>query len=628
METKEIELAEEIKRHDELYWKKNEPIISDEKYDELVEELKSINPNHSAINNIPDYNCFGESIKHETPMLSMGKCYSLEDMKKWASGTKSLDFVASPKFDGTALSVVYKDGKIFSAATRGNGEVGEDVTANAKQIGDIPYGISLLGRVEVRGEVFMPESMFQKLKATTHKDSKNARNLCAGSLKQKDPDVTGERGLLFKAYGVIGSGAKTEQEKFKFLRKNKFQHVEARYCKVDGFEDMYQYYLDKRDDSDFEIDGVIFTVNDVALHSKLGCTGHHPRYAHAWKIAGESATTTLLDIHYSTSRTGVVTPVAIMKPVDLSGAMVGKASLHNIGFIKSMALTKGAIIEVSRRGMVIPQVERVVKHGTTPFEIPTEVDGNAVVEDGDFLRLVNLDDSAEVAVGKLRHYVKALDIDGFGEKILRQMYDANLAKTPLGLYTLEAQRMVDRMDRMGMANAKKLIAQVDSHKIVNFADFLRSLGIHALGNTMSKTLAKKYPNLGKVLTLTASDLEAIDGVGDTTAESVVDGLKDNMELIQDLLTAGIEIIYPTDKKTVSGKLSGKSFVFTGALTQIKRKEAQALVEANGGDAPSSVRKGLSYLVNGDDDNTSGKCVKAQKLGVEIISENEFMEMVK
>jgi DNA ligase (NAD+) len=624
------ELEKAIQKHNDLYWNQNKPVISDQEYDALVEALRNLDPDSEVLSEIPSDNKYGANVKHDIPMLSMGKAYSLEEIEKWAKSIKCEEFVASVKLDGCSCSIIYENGKLVQASTRGNGTVGEDVTANVKKIANVPQTILEKGRIEVRGEVVMPLSVFNK----NFKDSNsNPRNLAAGSLKQKDPNETAKRGLSFYAYNIIGiPELEQESSKFTTLQFAKFTVAPYAFLPASEFKMMYNHFIAKRIVFDFDIDGVIFTANPVELQNKLGNTSHHPRYAIAWKIAGEMSTTVLEDIEWSISRTGVVTPVAILKPVDLSGAMVGRATLHHAGFVKSMNLSKNAIVECSRRGMVIPQIERVVVDGDTPFEIPTEVDGHAVFMDGDFLKLKNPGDSEQVDIQKIIHFVTVLEIDGLGEKIISQLYENGIIESPEDIFDLTVEKIVSGADRAGEKTAQNIVNNIDSKREIPLPLFLRSLGVKELGKNVSKILAEKYKTIDNVLKIKVEDLENIDGIGSIIANHVVNGLVESRDQIDSFLSKSITIEVPEEKKTMGGKLSGKSFLFTGALESMGRKEAQGIVEANGGRNASSVSKDLDFLVCGGDESGSSKYKKAEKLidggnSLRILSEEEFFEMV-
>jgi DNA ligase (NAD+) len=619
-----------IEHHNDLYWKQDRPEISDEEYDKLVLRLKERAPDSPVLNELTPESTYGQDVVHEIPMLSMDKAYSVQEVQKWAKGTGGKLFVASAKLDGCSCSLVYENGILVQASTRGKGTVGEDCTENAKTIQNIPKTISFKDRLEVRGEVIMPLSVFEDFKD----ESSNPRNLTAGSLKQKDPKETAERRLIFLAHNVLYSDLESEARKFEFLYNQGFQIVP---CTVDvpsaDFEIVYNSFLANREEYDFEIDGVIFTVENVFIQERLGFTSHHPKFSIAWKIAGEFGTTVLRDIKWQIARTGVVTPVAEVDPVLLSGASVTRATIHHAGFIRSMGLSKGAVVEMSRRGMVIPQIERVVTPGTEPFEIPSEVDGEKVFLDGDFLRLVNPNESNLVMIGRMRHLVRVLEIEELGEKTLTQLFDSGTISSPEDVFSLTKESIMAGMERSGERSAEKIMANIDAKRQIPLNLFLQSLGIAELGNKVSEVLVDKYKDLSQILSLTEAELMEIEGIGPSISQAVVSGLRDSRAFIESYLGKNITVVVPKEKETIMGALNGKSFLFTGTLESMGRKEAQAIVSVKGGINASSVNKDLDFLVLGGEERGSSKQVKAEKLSsqgfkIRIISEDEFFQMTE
>jgi len=618
------ELVALVNEHNHHYWVDNNPQISDQEYDQLILALKDKDPNNPVLKEFAEA-VFGNPVKHDVPMLSMDKAYSLQEIIDWCKKTGDSKFMVSPKMDGTACDLHYSNGKLIRASTRGTGSVGEDITQNVLKIKNVPKTVSFKGEFHARGEVIMPLSVFN----ANYKDTNsNARNLASGSLKHKDPEESAKRGLAFYAYNVIGnSEIKSEHEKFQFLRDNKFRHVEIHFATTDTLEKIYNDFLEKRDKLDFEIDGVIFTANSVEIQEKMGSNSHHPRYSIAWKIQGESATTILEDIEWSLSRTGILTPVAILQPVNLSGAKIGRSSLHHAGFVVSKDLSKGAIVEVTRRGAVIPHVERVIKAGSEPFEIPEEFEGHKTYMNGDFLCIENPQDHAKVQIEKLIHFVSVIEADGFGSKTIVALHSLGHLKDLDSFYELTVPKLVS-VDRMGEKNAKKLVEQIDGKRSLELNVFLRSLGIHELGKKVSKVLAKKYKTLDRVRSVTVDELSEIDGIGNTIADSVVSGLKESGPLIDNLIKY---VSIEESKSPKSGVFTGKSFVFTGSLQKCARTEAQKTVNNLGGETPSSVGKDLTYLVCGENSESTSKRQKAEKLidsgaSIKIITEDEFLLM--
>ena len=360
----------------------------------------------------------------------------------------------------------------------------------------------------------------------------------------------------------------------------------------------------------------------------MGSTSHHPRYAIALKFQGESATTILKDIYWSISRTGMATPVAIVEPVVLSGASITKASLSNAGFVLSKEFSKGATVMMTRRGGVIPHVEYVVKPGSELFSIPQELEGHKTYMDGDFLRIENPENCLSVNMRKMRHFVQVMEIDGLGGSLIEKII-GDVAKTPDELYTIQVSDLLS-LERMGKKSAENIVNSIQSKRSVPLNIFLRSLGISELGRHVSRILAEKYNSLDDIMNISQEELEGIDTFGPVIAQKVYNGLKEERQYIEKLLNF---ITIEEKKKTVVGNLTGKSFVFTGTLVEMNRKNAQKLVQDLGGETPSGVKKDLSYLVCGEDGNVSDKFKKAAKINdaggsIEIITEKEFHKMMK
>ena len=374
-------LETEIRRHNRLYWEDNAPEIADYDYDRLTRRLRELAPDSPVLQEIGGAKptvaeealeaavAAGEAVEHDPPMLSLDKCYSEKELGSWAGKIEG-DFMATPKMDGVAAAIRYDArGRLSLAATRGSGRVGENITGNVRRIKDVPQTIrGASGPVEVRGEVYMRLSTFAKFRD----QFSNPRNLTAGAIKQKEADKSAAYNLSFAAYDLVGGGVATEEDKFEFLKEAGFPEIERRLVKREDLQKTYEEFAARRGEFDFEIDGVVFKANRVDVQDEMGVTGHHPRCAIAYKFQGDSATTILKDIEWSVSRTGAITPVALIEPVELSGAMVSRASLHNAGFIEKLDLTRGATVMVTRRGGVIPNVEFVVAPGHEPFTIPSQ----------------------------------------------------------------------------------------------------------------------------------------------------------------------------------------------------------------------------------------------------------------
>lgn len=620
------ELEEVVRKHNELYFLKQQPEISDEEFDRLVEILKKKKPDSAALQEIgSDIALSEKTVRHEVPMLSLDKCYEEKDLLHWASKFEG-KIVGMPKIDGCAVSLHYgADGKLSLAATRGSGIEGEVITNNVRYVKSIPQQIKLKN-VEVRGEVYMPLSIFEKFREAFA----NPRNLAAGAIKQKDPKKTGEYHLSFFAFDLLGTKAATEEEKRHLLKKEKFPLVEAALVTQEKTQSLFERFYQEREKRDYESDGVVFKVNLVQEQERLGVTAHHPRYAIAYKFQGDAGETTLREVIWSVSRTGVITPVGVVEPVTLSGASVTRVSLHNYGLAKKMGITIPAKVLMIRRGGVIPNIEKVIEGKGKPLTSPRKCPscGSPVELKDDFLYCTQPKKCAVTKVGELNHFVKVVGIDGFGRKHLQQLYDSGLVQDAADFYSLTVEELVP-LDRMGETLAKKLVANIQARRKLLLDLFLRSLGIHELGKHASKILSD-FGSLEKVLKLKEEDLSAIHTIGEKIASSVIQGLSERQNLIDRLLKQITLEKSVAQKK--QGPLKGVSFLFTGSLLAMSRTEAQKLVEAKGGVAVDSVTRNLDYLVIGDGGGAGSKLEKVKKLqqtgaAVQILSEKEFLKKV-
>jgi len=633
------QLEEEIRNHNDLYWNQNAPIISDTDYDLLVNELLILDPANTVPYEFAEDVNVGNKVKHDFPMVSMDKQYSIDDIEKWANKIKGDWFTVSPKMDGASLALRYRDGKLTQAVTRGKQGFGQDVTLAAKRISNIPKIISCMDNIEVRGEAFIHLSDFEEVKD----EFANARNAAAGVLKRESSDGKTDVKLTFHAHNVIGSGKKTEYEKFQFIREQNFQHVLTHSVTKDKLGLFLKKVMSgsellwDRNEWDFEADGLIIMAGDVDEQESLGFTRHHPRYAIALKFQGESGFTKIKDIEWSVGKTGAITPVALIDPVDISGSIISRASLHNVSEMKKKNYTKDADVKVCKCGGIIPQIEEVVKdNGGKAFEPPRRCPscGAATViistqkktERVDFLHCTGSFCKAQTA-GKIEHYAKVMEIDGLGSTIVDQLCEHGV-KTPVDLYRLTSSGMIRNVERLGEKGANKILQNIQDHKTVPLHTFLRALGIHNLGNHVSEEIGKHYTNIEDVLAMTADDFRKLEKV-DKLAESFVRDLKQATPMIRRLLDF-VTISSQAPQKS-TGAFSGQSFVFTGALEHMGRKEAQKAVQERGGDTPSGVKKDLTYLVVGGDESSS-KQDKADKYnsegaGIKIITENDFVKMI-
>ena len=597
-----------VRHHNHLYFIEKRPEISDYDFDGLVEELRQRKPSSPVLQEIgSDLSDISQKIRHSTPMLSLDKAYDEKTMANWASKFSG-KVIASPKIDGMAVSIKYgPDGDLVQAATRGNGMEGELITGNVLEIKDLPKKIRLKG-VEIRGEVYMALSVFKKYSA----EFANPRNLTAGAIKQKDPKKTAEYNLSFLGYDILGKTFSTEVEKREQLQENNIPTVEWLLIERQEIESIFANFLKKRDKYDFETDGVVYKANDLSEQVRLGSTAHHPRFAIAYKFQGDSGETTLIDVEWSVSRTGAITPVAIVEPVELSGAMVSRASLHNLGLVKKLGLTKGAKVVMMRRGGVIPNLENVIMPGREKIVPPEKCPSCSfpVEIKDDFLYCTNKKGCMKTKVAELVHFIKTIECDGFGEKIIKQLYDNHLVTEPSDFYTLTKDDLMN-LERMGDKLAEKLIRNINDKRDLSLDTFLRSLGIRELGRHVAVILAVRYKTIDKIFKVKSEDLASIHTIGEVIAGHVIEGLKSKREPIEKLLKE-VRLQEMPAESAVAGPLSGRKVLFTGSMVTTSRKEAQHIVEAGGGYPVTSISKDVDFLVVGDGGGAGSKLTKAKK----------------
>lgn len=637
------ELVEKIRAAKKGYYL-GKPIMSDPEYDALERELRELDSSHPELSEVGaeiEESSF-EKVEHGVPMLSLNKAYTIEEVLGWVPADEG---VGMPKMDGFAVALHYQksgDSYLFvQGLTRGKGMRGEDVTQNLKQVKDIPYAIPVekvpyeVLKFEVRGEVYMKKSTFKAL--GLDEVYENCRNIAPGSVRQKSPRVTRERKLNFFAYNVLGfesfDEGTTMMGRFSIIQGMGIPQVD--HAKVilkdkNSLEAVFNGYQQMREACDYDMDGVVFCVNDCRLQKSLGNTSHHPRGFIAWKFESEEAETTLTEVQWQVSRTGLVNPVGIYNSVFIEGANLTNATLHNLSEIERLGLAVGDRIIVSRRGGVIPKIERVVKSNGGTFEIPQVCPecGKAteIRESNDGAKTLwctNLDCPA-VTMTKILHFIKVMEIDDIAEGMVTKLMDAGLIETPVDLFHLTREQFLS-LPSVGARTADRAIKNINLARKRPLATFLTSLGIHTLGRSVGQSLASTFSTIEAVMTATAQDFAGIEGIGPEMSKYIAEGLKKNALLIHKLRSE-IEIV---EKKKAQGSsdlpLAGKSFLITGTLS-VKRKEFEGLIVDHGGEIRSSVSKTLDYLIVGD--SPGSKLNKAKKTGtVKIITEDEFYNLI-
>ncbi len=627
-------LAEKILHHKRAYYSGN-PEISDQQYDALEDRLRKLDADHPVLKIVgAEPSGTGKKAQHKIPMLSLAKTYQLKELNQWISDRPVM---ATLKVDGNSLSLVYQDGKLVLAKTRGNGKVGEVVTEKVRWVSDCAGQVNFKEEVEIRGELYCSESQFLKLSKEMDQlkleKPSNPRNTVAGILGRKQYTELA-RHFNFFAFDVLHSDGrspfKTEEEKFQWLIKSGFKVPDHKLIKtpaaVESFLEFAKGYMEQ---GDVGIDGVVFSYNDNALFEELGSTSHHPRYRMSFKWQGETAEVKINDFTWTTSRLGIVTPVAVIEPTYLSGAKITNVTLHNAAHVKLFNLKVGDEIEIVRSGEVIPKFLQVVKPAEGHYKWPEACPSCKSSLEFDDVRLFcpNRESCPAQQVGTILNWIKCAEIDDLSEKRLLPLIEIGLVSHMSDLYRLgvdEFKQIPLVKDKM----AKKLFDNIAASKTMPLANFLNGLGIQGAGLVTWENLLEHHPSIEELFKLKPEDLEAIDGFAEKTAKQIIDGLADKKKDIDQLLKAGVRPKAPENESvnTEGLPLSGKSFVITGTMSR-GRSEIEKDIKKAGGKTSSSVSKNTHALIIADPESTSSKAKKARQLGVQLWSEEKLMEMI-
>jgi len=655
------ELRQEINHHNYRYYVLDSPLISDAQYDKLLRELQELEAKYPDLKT-PDSPTqrvgaapsqeFGE-VRHSIPMTSMDNAFSDEEVGEWDRRVhKGLEtesdvaYTAEPKFDGTSISLRYEKGVLVQAGTRGDGETGEDVTVNVRTIKTVPLHLQGKGWpdvLEVRGEVVIPKKDFERLNAEQLKQGgkifANPRNAAAGSLRQLDPRITAARPLSFFPWG-LGQTSKPVAPRYsevvKHLKVWGFRTTEFfRVAKgADECLGFYREMLGKRDELPFEIDGVVYKLDDLAARERLGYTARAPRWAIAHKLPAQEETTVVEDILASVGRTGVITPVAVLKPVQVSGVTVTHATLHNQDELERKDVRIGDTVIVRRAGDVIPEIVGVIKdkpRGKRKWHMPKKcpVCGSEVIreeEEAAHRCMGGLVCSAQ-RMGALLHFASrhAMDIEGLGDKLVQQLVENGMVKTVADIYRLKKDELAD-LERMAEKSAQNLLDQIEKSKDTTLARFLHALGIPQVGEATAQLLADHFGALDDIMDAKRETLDQVHGIGPAMAEDIHSFFheKHNREVIRALIKAGIHWPKPV-KARKDSPLAGKVFVLTGGLASMSRDEARRKLQALGAKVTDSVSKKTDYVVVGEDPGS--KADKARTLGVAMLDEKEFLKLL-
>ena len=647
------ELRKTLRYHSDRYYNDDAPEIEDYEYDMMMRELKKLEDEHPEYDSVdsPTKRVGGKadnsfaSVEHTVRMESLQDAFSKEEIfdfdRRVKENVSDVHYVVEPKIDGLSVSLEYVNGEFFRGSTRGDGNVGEDVSGNLRVIHNIPLKLNhALPYIEVRGEVYMPKKSFDRLVdrqlINDEKPFKNPRNAAAGSLRQKDSEVAATRGLdifVFNIQQIEGKELTSHKESLDYLKELGFNTIPY-YERVDDIETAFEKVLqigEKRGELEFDIDGAVIKVDDFSEREQLGSTAKFPKWAVAFKYPPEEKQTEILDIEITVGRTGKLTPTAVLSPVHLAGTTVSRATLHNQDFINEKGVNIGDIVTVRKAGDIIPEVLCVnEKRSNGSFVYPERCPScneKVVREEGESdIRCINPECPAQL-LRNLIHYCSrdAMDIEGLGPSIIETFVNEGMIKTVTDIYRLDKEKIAS-LDGFQQTSANNIIESVENSKNNDLSKLIFALGIRHIGAKAAKLLSDEFKNIDNLMNASLEAISDIDGFGDIMAKSAFDFFQSESarELIADLKSFGVN----TESKTVinDNRFEGMTFVLTGTLPTYKRSEASKIIESFGGKTSSSVSKKTSYVLSGE--SSGSKLDKANQLGIPVIDENEFNEMIK
>ena len=652
------ELRKTLHQWGHEYYVLDQPSVSDQEYDQLMQELIDLEERYPEYQSpsSPTQRIGGEvldkfeKVEHDHPMMSLSNAFSKEDLLAFDARIKrnidqDFDYYVELKIDGLAGSLKYEDGEFIQAATRGNGQIGENVTQNVKTIYSIPLRIEEDSSLEVRGEIFMSKDAFIKANIEREDEGKelfkNPRNAAAGSLRQLDSKVAAKRSLDMFIYSLMAPenhGVRTHEEALNYVKKLGFKvNPLSKRCKtIDEVLELVEEYTTKRNTLSYEIDGVVIKVNDLSLHEEIGYTAKSPKWAIAYKFPAEEVITKVQDITFQVGRTGQITPVATFDTVLVQGSSVSRATLHNEDYVKQKDIRLGDYVKIKKAGDIIPEVVSVVLEERPKDSVPFSMIEECPVCHEDIVKkdgqadhfCVNPDCPAKKMEG-LVHFVsrKAMNIEGLGERIIEQFYNDGLIQTISDIYRLKDKReTLITKEGFGVKSIDKMLENIEKSKENNANQLLFGLGIRHVGEKVSKVIMDYAKNVFELFEVTKSDLIEIDEIGDVIAESVVSYFEneENRKQLEELRDFGLNMDYYSNK-LADQDLQDQTFVLTGKLEQFTRSEAKEMIEARGGKVTGSVSKKTNYVVAGSD--AGSKLDKANKLGVKVLSEGAFLDLL-
>lgn len=660
------QLTQEITQHNYNYYVLSNPTVSDYDFDMMLEQLMKLEQEFPefADENSPTKRVGGEvtkefeTVKHKYPMLSLGNSYSKEEIADFETRIKKLvdgeiEYVCELKYDGVAIGITYVNGKLTRALTRGDGTQGDDITTNVKTIKSIPLqlmGNDFPNEFEIRGEIFLPKNVFEELNREREEIGEqlyaNARNTASGTIKMQDSAVVAQRKLDSYLYFVLGENLpfKTHYESIETAGKWGFKVPSVKdnfikKCKnIDEIFDFINYWDKKRNELNFDIDGVVIKVNNYCQQEEMGFTAKSPKWAIAYKFKAEQVKTKLLEITYQVGRTGAITPVANLQPVLLAGTMVKRASLHNADQIEKLDIRVGDWVFVEKGGEIIPKIVGVEATQRDIFSQPTQYithcpECNTKLErtEGDAKHFCPNEWGCPPQIkGKMQHFIsrKAMNIDGLGEETIEQLYNAGLVKNIVDLYHLTKEQLLP-LERLAEKSVNNLLKGLEDSKKVPFERVLFAIGIRYVGETVAKKLARHFKNIDAIIQASFEELIAADEIGDKIAESILQffSVQENKQMIMELKNLGLQFSLSEQQlENTSDKLAGLTFVVSGVFSLFSRDELKNLIEQNGGKVSGSISKKTNYIVAGENMGPS-KLEKATELGVAIIDEQQFSGMI-
>ena len=670
IQEKYTKLRSEIEYHNNLYYNEDNPIISDMEYDFLIRELKELEQKYPEL---LEYNKNGENsptekiggtasekfskVRHRVPMLSLSNTYNIseiEDFDKrikkiiWTenveNNSKELEYILELKLDGLSISLIYENGELVQAVTRGDGQVGEDVTENIKEISTVPKKLKENVSLEVRGEIILPISSFNRINQEREDEGEdvfaNPRNAASGTIRQLDKTIVAERGLDCYLYYLVSAenyGIKTHLESIEYIEKLGFKTTKIfeKYTDFKKLEEAIDKWHDDRKKLDYETDGLVIKVNNFSLYEILGYTTKSPRWAIAYKFPAEQVKTKLMDVTFQVGRTGVITPVAELEAVNLSGSVVKRASLHNFDEIRRKDIKIGDNVIVEKAAEIIPQVVNVVFDDRTGKEIEIQEPANCPVCNSELAHeegLVALKCHNPLCPEKVKRQIAyfvsrdAMNISGLGDKIVEKFIELGKIKTIVDIYSLKEYREeLENLEKMGQKSVDNLINNIEASKNRDFSKVLYALGIPFVGKFNANLLTKNFKNIENLKNQSIENLLSVKGIGDKVAIAVNTFLnnKNNWKTITDLQNIGLQFaINESDLKEIADNpIKGKNFLATGKLQKYKRNDIKDIILSKGGNYLSAVSKNLDFLITGE--KAGSKLEKAEKLGIRVLTEEEF-----